>query len=211
MSLGLYLSGALTEDGQINEISFEKTIWEKAKLLSYVVPIYGGITPLAKQTNEELDEFRERNTLVPGRLFDSGSMFMVFNEILNNAMSLAATFKVRQLDGYVREFTDQEDSLGPVFVELASSRPATQEKNLDAFRQTGGARSNLIHLPALSIRLALAARLAARGNKIAEQIYEHFKLVFQDISVKCPEIVERDLVLAELYLSFTEREEYGND
>ena len=212
LSLGLVIAGSLTADGEIQEVTFEKTIQSKSELLSYVVPQTGSINPFVAQfTDQDLDEFGEMNALVPGRLFDRGSMYAVFAQILKNAMSLAATFKVGQLDNHLRGISEQAQSVPKEFVEFSNTRPETSESNLEAFRKIGGARSNLIHLPALSIRLALAARLVARGDKAAKQIWEDFNLIFQDISVKCPELVERDLVLAELYLSFTEGIQNGND
>ena len=212
LSLGLVIAGSITADGEIQEVTFEQTIQAKSELLSYVVPQTGSINPFVSQfTDEDLDEFGEMNALVPGRLFDRGSMFAVFAQILKDAMNLAATFKVGQLDSHLRSISVQAQSAPNEFVEFSKTRPETSESNLEAFRKIGGARSNLIHLPALSIRLALVARLVARGDNTAKHIWEDFKLIFQDISVKCPEIVERDLVLAELYLSFTEGNDHGND
>ena len=212
LSLGLMIAGTLTEDGEILEASIDKTIKDKSKILSYVVPETGWIFPfVATYTDQDLDDFAEKNSLVPGRLFDSGSLYAVFAQVLKNAMSLAAIFKIGQIDNYVRNISEHANALPEEFLALSRTRPATNEENLVAFRKVGGARANLIHLPSLSIRLALVARLVARGNKNAERIWQDFHVVFQDLSARCPEIVERDLVLAELYLSFTERNENDND
>jgi hypothetical protein len=211
-SLGLMIAGSVTIDGEIQEVTFERTIQSKSELLSYVVPQTGSINPFVAQfTDQDLDEFGEMNALVPGRLFDRGSIFAIFAHILKDAMSLAGTFKVGQLDNHLRAISEQTQSAPNEFVEISKTRPETSESNLEAFRKIGGARSNLIHLPALSIRLALVARLVARGDTTAKHIWDDFKLIFQDISVRCPELVERDLVLAELYLSFTEGTDNGND
>lgn len=58
-----------------------------------------------------------------------------------------------------------------------------------------------VNVPAASLRLAILARLAARGNDSADKLWHQKKQHHQVVSRQAPKLAELDLVIAELTLS----------
>lgn len=211
-ALGVRVSHTYSDDGEELAPDIKVILKKKAEQLSFVSLPSLTIHPLlANWTDEQFDEFGESNSLVPGRLFDSGSLFALYASIVKDAMDLGATFKVGQVENYLDTIIACETDLTDVFDALAEARPKAKQSAIEDFRARGGVRSNIVHIPALSIRLALIARMTARGDQEAEKLWEMFELIFQDLSTKRPALVERDLVLAELYLMSIEGEKNGNN
>jgi len=61
-------------------------------------------------------------------------------------------------------------------------------------------RSGWQNLPALSLSLAFTARIAAREDGVTNDAYQRYRDFYADLASLAPEIVEQDLVLAELWL-----------
>jgi hypothetical protein len=203
--LGLVLAPKSNLESEPTEIPPDKVIESKVKDLSFVIPETLRIHPFANPV-EDLNEFGERNALVPGRFFERGTMFAGFSGILNNSMDLAGIFKVGMIKAYLDEIREYENLLPESYGLLAQFRPFATAEVLAEYKTIGGARSNIIELPALSIRLSMLARFYARGDFTAKLLWNRFEVVFYDLCQRAPFLVEHDLVLSELYISLSEGE-----
>ena len=113
------------------------------------------------------------------------------------------------------KFQTIDSSLTSSYQELTSERPILNKDIVEG--KAGfeprppleGTKGYLVNLPALSIRFAMLARLSARGYEVATDILQKRDSVLTGISLirlyqsLCsilPELCERDLVLAELFL-----------
>ncbi len=67
--------------------------------------------------------------------------------------------------------------------------------------QTRKASRDWRQLPQVSLGLALAARLAARSNQEANDLYEYTQHWYAELAICAPAFVEQDLILAELWLT----------
>ena len=108
-----------------------------------------------------------------------------------------------------------DSSLPASYKSLTSTRPILNREvvegkaGFDPRPPLEGTKGYLVNLPALSIRLAMLARLSARGIKSANHLLMNRDAVlpgtslvslYQSLSLLLPELCERDLVLAELFL-----------
>ena len=64
-------------------------------------------------------------------------------------------------------------------------------------RQPAGGKSGWLALPAMSIAMALLARLAARGNSNCAMLEREYRGKWANLALYAPELVAIDLVLAE--------------
>jgi hypothetical protein len=160
------------------------------------------------------------NNLPPGRHFDPGSLATLFklvlerNRIVFNALSNRFP-NAKIMNELAYKFQALDSSLPTSYQDLTSTRPILNKEIVEG--KAGfeprppleGTKGYLVNLPALSIRFAMLARLSARGFEAATEVLKKKDLVLPGISLirlyqtlcsLLPELCERDLVLAELFL-----------
>jgi hypothetical protein len=171
----------------------------KLGLLNFMSP---GIRTLLSW---EEDFFREHaGGYLPGKLMEGGTMFVdIFSRLGFDTENL--------LTGLGSDWTDEVasslrnfDSLIPETMKgILKSRPIL-DKN--AQREIKGMPSRVANWPAISIRMALAARTASRGSLPSLTLWEANKSYYLKMAKALPSLVEIDLTIAELALRQIESE-----
>ncbi len=190
-----------SNDGDETVNSLEQAILRKAALFRTQPMLFDAYD------DEQLQGFVDR--YVPGVIFEGGTMAKIVSDLGFNAERASEYIDPRGLDAALADLGVISDQLGEDFAALASTRPLVDIELRKSVRATRGLRVLTLDLPSISIRLSLLARLAPRGNKLAEGVWEKHKFVLQQISKSFPELVELDLTISELFLKI--RESNDND
>jgi hypothetical protein len=152
------------------------------------------------------DDESLRRTLedfVPGTLLEGGTMAAIVRQL---AFDWNAAHNLVDPDGFSAALSDLSDEMvtgDSVYLELASTRPLVSTNLRESTRLRGG-RIYTLDFPAVSLRLAIFARLAARDNKAAKSLWKKHHFVLQQISAAFPALVELDLTIAELFIRMKE-------
>jgi len=155
----------------------------------------------------DLDEsaFTEfSNNYLPGKLMEGGTMFV---EILSKFKFNAKELTVGLGPDWTKEVSNSLKNLDVFFPAIRDqvliSRPIL---TIEQLRQIGGLTAWVANWPAISIRMALAARLAARGHSAAKIAWDSNQSFYLKMARALPSLVEIDLTIAELALRQIESE-----
>ena len=157
--------------------------------------------------DEELQAFTER--FVPGSLFEGGSMAQIVFELGFSADKVSDVIDQTVLDQAFNDLKAITKELGEAYDHMARERPFAPKELRENVRKSRGARILTLDIPSLSIRLAMLARLSARGNVMAAKLWTRNKFALQQISTAFPKLVELDLTTSELFLKLQERQTHG--
>jgi hypothetical protein len=144
----------------------------------------------------------------PGALFEGGTMARIARDLAIQAEA-AHDIVDRQALGFAIDNLDaafEQRSEG--IRRLAGTRPFANASLRDAVRRTRGPRIVTMDLPALSLKLALLVRLAARGDLNALSTWTHHMYLHKQMSTVAPALAELDLAIAELFLKLEEMENH---
>jgi hypothetical protein len=191
----------LLNEADSPEHNFERAVLEKMlrtkiNVLSFVLSPNNIVHPFAKDA-ERLHDYLEENSLPPGRFLEIGTLVEIFGWMANNAVRLIEVVPISELAKVSEELLVAESSMAEPYKRASAARPILPA---DLVNGVAGAIKPTINLPAVSIRLALMARLSSRGDSGAAQLWERYATFYQRISESVKGLVEHDLVLAELYL-----------
>jgi hypothetical protein len=183
---------------ELNQSELENLLWKKINVLSFVLVPHNIVHPFARDP-EQLAGYLEQNSLPPGRFFEIGTLVEIFGWMANNAHRLLEVFPIYELAQISEDLEDLEleEEMPAAYKRVGEARPIL-EGNI--VQRTPGAIKAIVNLPAVSIRLALFARLAARGDVRAAELWTKYSKFYQRVSQSIQGLVEHDLVLAELYL-----------
>ena len=152
------------------------------------------------------DDDSLRRTLedfVPGTLLEGGTMAAIVRQL---AFDWNAAHNLVDPAGFSAALADLSEELvtgEPAYRELVNTRPLVSAALRESARLRGG-RIYTLDFPTVSLRLAAIARLAARDNKAAQNLWTKHQFVLQQISAAFPALVELDLTLAELFIRIKE-------
>ena len=146
--------------------------------------------------------------VVPGALWDSNNWPHQFLYVYKAAEAIqsiawlrtsASISSAQRLDRELSAFIN--DTNFSECLSVLASRPMPPEGV-----SVPGIGNAILAVPSISLRLALAARIAARGSATASEFWHKYKFLHQAISTHMPKLVEFDIVLAELLISHIEGE-----
>lgn len=145
------------------------------------------------------------SSYLPGRLLDGGNIFLnVFSPLGFDVERLIVGLGTDWTMEVCDSVTKLDDVLPKQISELLKVRPVLKSEEL---KQIPGLPSRTANWPAISIRMAFAARLAARGYNDAKEIWESNKGFYLKMAKALPALAEIDLTLAELALRESESEQ----
>lgn len=135
---------------------------------------------------------------LPGRLLDGGNIFInVFKPFYFDADPLTKGLGLDWTSEVIKSI-DSVDAFVPSDLQsLFEIRPILSAVEL---REIPGIRSRIANWPAISFRMAIAARMAARGSEDARAVFEANKGFYLKMARALPSLVEIDLTIAELAL-----------
>ena len=135
---------------------------------------------------------------LPGRLLDGGNIFLnVFKLFYFEADPLTKGLGP-DWNAEVIKAVESVDALASTNLRsFLKIRPLLSSLEL---REIPGIRSRVANWPAVSIRMAIAARMAARGNEEARSIFETNKGFYLKMARALPDLIEIDLTIVELAL-----------
>jgi hypothetical protein len=141
---------------------------------------------MATWAPEQVDALWQAAVVVPRALLDADARLVaarrMFDARHEQPMRAAAAFAktiARAAEGLVRHSCDRD---------LADAISA---------RQPAEGKSGWLAMPAMSIAMALLARLAARGNNDCSMLEREYRGKWANLALYAPELVAIDLVLAE--------------
>lgn len=141
---------------------------------------------------------------LPGRLLDGGNIFLqVFKVLYSEAERLIEGLGLDWTNEVSDSVANIRKSLQSDLKPLLAARPILSTPEL---RQIAGLGSRIANWPSISIRMAFAARLAARGSEEARLIFETNKSFYLRMAKALPSLIEIDITIAELALRKTESE-----
>lgn len=143
---------------------------------------------------------------VPGVLFEGGTMAAIVRKLAFHWESAHDVVDPIGISTALSDLQGQFDSQEPWFAELSGTRPLVSTIQREATRLRGG-RIYTLDFPAISLRLAILARLAARQHEVAQLYWSKHQFVLQQISAAFPDLVELDLTIAELFIKMKENSE----
>jgi hypothetical protein len=150
---------------------------------------------MATWPSEQVDALWQAAAVVPQALLDADTRLMaarrMFDTRREQPMRAAATFAktiVRTAEALVRQ---------SCYRDLADAISA---------RQPAEGKSGWLALPAMSIAMALLARLAARGNSNCTMLEREYRGKWANLALYAPELVAIDLVLAEALVTAANRQ-----
>lgn len=153
------------------------------------------------------EEFEGRfGTFQPGALFEGGTMAKIVLNLAVNAEKALDLVDERELVRAVKVLDSSKELQHSRIARLVGTRPLATPEIRKKVKENRGPRIRTLDLPAVSLRLALLARLAARGFKGAATSWIEFQMLHKQISTLEPTLVELDLSIAELYLKLWEAE-----
>ena len=194
-SWGLQESHSNTPDDSTEEEIETKSLesWVN-EALKRRVKVFGDFQTafLAKWEPEEWEAHREKLELFPGPLLSTGRLFDSAEKIFAADLDERLVVKPDELQSAVTELmtlgletpTPLSDLRGPL-----SENQVADLQGLNRF---------MVHIPWISMKLAELARIAARGNQEALEAWRAFEKMHKKLSTFVPDLVEGDLVLAEL-------------
>jgi hypothetical protein len=139
---------------------------------------------------------------LPGRLLDGGNVFLNVFRVLYQDVEKLITGLGNDWAVETASALLAKDGLAPEGLkQLLAARPILSTSEL---KEIAGLRSRLANWPGISLRMAVLARLAARGNEEARSTYEANKVFYLKMAKALPTLVEIDLTIAELALRETE-------
>jgi hypothetical protein len=141
---------------------------------------------MATWPSEQVDALWQAAAVVPRALLDADTRLMAARHMfdarhqqpMRAAAALAKTI-ARTAESLVRH------SCSPDLADAISAR------------QPADGKSGWLALPAMSIAMALLARLAARGNRNAAMLEREYRGKWSSLALDAPELVAIDLVIAE--------------
>ena len=135
---------------------------------------------------------------LPGRLLDGGNVFInVFKLFYFEADPLTKGLGPDWTSEVIKAVEGVDALTSADLRGLLDIRPLISAIEL---REIPGIRARIANWPAVSIRLALAARMAARGNEEARSIFETHRGFYLKMTRALPSLIEIDLTIAELAL-----------
>lgn len=135
---------------------------------------------------------------LPGRLLDGGNVFInVFKLFYFEADPLTKGLGPDWTSEVIKAVEGVDALTSADLRSLLDIRPLLSAIEL---RQIPGIRARIANWPAISIRLALAARMAARGDEEAKSIFETNRGFYLKMTQALPSLIEIDLTIAELAL-----------
>jgi hypothetical protein len=142
---------------------------------------------------------------VPGTLLEGGTMAAIVRRL---AFDWETAHRLVDPAGVATALNEIREASIPnrIYEELSASRPLVNDALRDATRLRGG-RIYTLDFPAISLRLAILARLAARQHDVARRYWARHQFVLQQISAAFPDLVELDLTIAELFIKMKESSE----
>lgn len=175
---------------------------KKAASLAFAVNASNPISFFADP--DRIDDYIRMNNLPQGKYFDSGTLAKLVSGLVQDSQRIAT---LDHIDLYIKlaePLAALDSEFQGVFQSLALARPVLSSQALD---QVKGTQRRIMNITALILRLSLLARLVARGNSRAIDVWERRPFPNQNITIKeifielcreLPGICEHDLVLAEL-------------
>jgi hypothetical protein len=172
----------------------------KLGLLNYRSP---SIKTLIRFDESLFSEFA--SSYLPGRLLDGGNIFLnVFSPLGFDVERLIVGLGTDWTMQVCESVSKLDDTSPKQVAGLLEVRPILKSEEL---KQIPGLPSRTANWPAISIRMAFAARLAARGHKDAKEIWDTNKGFYLKMAKALPALAEIDLTLAELALRENESDQ----
>jgi len=145
----------------------------------------------------KLEDYIVEKQLPPGLFYSPGTLAQIYYSMIQGQMQIIESLKVDDLKKLVEFFQDSDQKLPDSYQSLAKSRPFLNPDTVIA----EGAAQWMLYVPALSIRLALLARLSARGEPTSKEFWNRLKFYYKRFNMVVEPLVEHDLSTAEIYLS----------
>jgi hypothetical protein len=135
---------------------------------------------------EQLEALWQAAAVVPKALLDDDTRVTAARRMFDarNSAPLRSAATVAKTVMRAAELTIQESGYPDLVKSIAARRPAD-------------GRSSWLGLPAMSIAMALAARLAARGNARCAVLEREYRGKWANLALRAPDLVIIDLVRAE--------------
>jgi hypothetical protein len=150
---------------------------------------------MATWPSEQVDALWQAAAVVPQALLDADTRLMAARRLFDTrheqpmrAAATSAKTIVRTAEALVRQSCNRD---------LADAISA---------RQPAEGKSGWLALPAMSIAIALLARLAARGNSNCTMLEREYRGKWANLALYAPELVAIDLVLAEALVTAANRQ-----
>lgn len=197
------LSG-IGEDAEVREYA-RKLVFHKSAISSYFIVHPAGGKEFVVESpyvakEEELANFIIDNQLPPGLFYSPGTLAQIYYSMIQRQMDIIDKLIVEDLKKLIEFFQNTDEKLPEEYQSLARSRPMSDLASI----KTGGTGKWMLYLPALSIRLALLARLSARGEPATTKYWNLLKFYYKRFNMVVQPLVEHDLTTAEIYLSIGE-------
>lgn len=184
-------------EGEQEDTPLLALLLKKAFLFSALPPLFSAYD------DDQLTAWAD--THVPGALFEGGTMAKIVQTLAIGSDQVLEQVEVPQIARLRADLELFQDSLPASFQALSEARPFAADALRASVRNTRGTRISSLDLPAASIRLALLARLSARGEPTALQLWAKHQFTYRQISTAAPLLVEIDLTIAELYIRLFEK------
>lgn len=144
----------------------------------------------------------------PGSLFEGGTMARIARDLAIQSEAAHDVVDRQALGVAVDNLDAAFEERAEAIRRLAGTRPFANASLRDTVRRTRGPRIVTMDLPAVSLRLSLLVRLAARGDLKALNTWTKHMYLHKQISTVSPALAELDLTIAELFLKLEEMENH---
>lgn len=156
--------------------------------------VFGKVTTpvLARWSPEHWEAQRENLELFPGPLLSTSRLFDSAEKIFSADLDQRQLLKPDELQSSATGLQKLGLQIATPLSDLRGPLSEDQLADLQGFNRF------MVHIPWISMKLAELARLAARGNQEALEAWRAFEKIHKKLSTFVPDLVEGDLVLAEL-------------
>lgn len=200
---GLEIPQTSDIDGNPLDVPFDFVLRKKASQLAFAVDSNNPIVFYANP--DRIEEYIQRNELPPGKYFDPGTIARIVADLVKDSLRLAELPLIAEFGKLSQALANHDSKFGQTYFDFVSTRAVLSDAALKSVR---GAQTRIMNLTALSIRLAMLARLNAENNENALKMwaYKPFGLgltvsdYFGYLCDELPDLCEHDLVLADLML-----------
>lgn len=183
-----------SEDSTEEEIDTKSLESWVSEALIRRVKVFGKLETvfLAKWEPEEWEAHREKLELFPGPLLSTSRLFDSAEKIFAADLEERQFLMPDELQSAVNELQKHDSEFPSPLSDLRGPLSEDHLGDLQGFNRF------LVHTPWISMKLAELARLAARDNQEALEAWRAFEKIHKKLSTFVPDLVEGDLVLAEL-------------
>jgi hypothetical protein len=153
----------------------------------------------------EQEAFRDfAGSYLPGKLMEGATMFVeIFSRLGFDTENLLTGLGSDWTDEVSNSLRKIDPLVPPAIKDVLNLRPLLDKHGL---KEIKGMPSRVANWPGISLRMALAARISARGDSRALEIWEANKSYYIKMAKALPALVEIDLTIAELALRQIESE-----